>query len=783
MSAFDKLQSYSASRGYTPVVDSVKYTSSSVFNTSTPIGAYLQSLHNHGFLMYVSTYEYEGHFLTHESYLKLPALTKSNCKVTTKHTELANVLLADGDQLIDSGAGSGKTTALVFKIIKDIVTGESKKPLVLPNGNTISTVKNIFVGTFLKTGAEELKDNLASWQRKLGYVDTSDNIHFGTLHAEFKRALNSMGVSTKIAKDGELKKYIKRAVDKMGVTRSGSVLTNEDYYIIEGIITYYRGRLDAKRYEHPSCADYTLMPIVLDKIVLDFAIQKQQDDVMDFEDLQELLYKFLYTTPNKAVQEFISNRYDFIYLDEFQDTSQIQYAILKTYARGRLKINKTRTDDGSLLYTGEERSGKFVVIGDDDQSIYGWRGSDVNIICKDFPLDFEPVISQLNINYRCPSNILNPVIPSITLNTNRYQKNLQSAVMGGDFSVQYSRSISGMIDLLLKNIEQDVQNGNSVAVICRTNFDGMIPAFMLEVSHKYDFSISSENMTLNSPLPKRLLAVTSLFTERTTFAVHNSLSLVTPRFVQYKVKELVQAIRNTDSFSTRLSVWTIPESDIEHSCPEIINFIIGVKSIVIDANGKLDKAQEINGLIYVYSYLKENIFNADSAYAQSARAYIEALLYLLRSKDFDSVNEFVNEVELYNERLTARIRRKAKISIATVHEFKGKERDCVYVWNDSEGVFPNTKTDVTNISQLEEERRVHYIACTRAKKKCMLMVLHGKDGMFLKEMSIKPEEKVLSGIVMNKHVGLVGTSINKVLDAMQVDIEVIEELPDIGEEE
>ena len=781
MSVFDKLQNYSANKGYKPELDAKKDSGDGVFDMKTPIGAYMSLLHRHGFLMYTKNYEYDGHLLSEDEYEKLSDAVKPMCKLAIQTTELADVLLVTGDQLIDSGAGSGKTTALVFKIIKDIVTGEAKKPCELPNGTTISVVKSIFVGTFLKSGADELKDSLSSWQRKLGYQDNSDNIHFGTLHAEFKRALNAMGVATNIAKEADLKRYIKHSVDKLGLTRQGSTLTNEDYYIIEGIITYYRGRLDAKRYEHPSCVDYSIIPVALDNLVLDFAMQKQQDGVMDFEDLQELLYKFLYTTPNKAVQDFISKRYEYIYLDEFQDTSQIQYAILKFYARGRLRINKDCTNVDSLLYTGEETSGKFVVIGDDDQSIYGWRGSDVNIICKDFPVDFNPAISQLSINYRCPSNILNPVLPSIARNTNRYKKNLQSAVTGGEFSVNSSGSISGMIDTLLKNIEQDVQQGRSVAVICRTNFDGMIPAFMLEVSRKYDFSISAENMTLNSPLPKKLLAVASLFTERTTYAVHNSLSMIAPRFAQYKVKELVQAIRNTDSYSTRLSVWTIPEADIEHSCPEIIGFVKGVKSIIIDANGRLDRKQELNGLIFVYTYLKANIFTGDSSYTQSARAYIDALLYLLRNKDFDSVSDFVNEVELYNERLTARIRRKAKISIATVHEFKGKERDCIYVWNDSEGVFPSSKSDLSNIAQVEEERRVHYIACTRAKKKCMLMPLSGKEGMFLKEMAVKLEERVTSGILLKPHAGIISASLNSVLNSMQVEEQIEEELPDIGE--
>ena len=90
-----------------------------------------------------------------------------------------------------------------------------------------------------------------------------------------------------------------------------------------------------------------------------------------------------------------------------------------------------------------------------------------------------------------------------------------------------------------------------------------------------------------------------------------------------------------------------------------------------------------------------------------------------------------------NERLQARVGKNYGISISTVHEFKGKERDSIYVWNDSEGVFPSPKTDLKELSQVEEERRVHYIACTRARCKSTIYSLMGSTGMFLNEMDCK----------------------------------------------
>ena len=115
-------------------------------------------------------------------------------------------------------------------------------------------------------------------------------------------------------------------------------------------------------------------------------------------------------------------------------------------------------------------------------------------------------------------------------------------------------------------------------------------------------------------------------------------------------------------------------------------------------------------------------------------AYLGVLINMLDSNKYNSVADFLMELEYINERLRARIRaEKVRIRIVTVHEFKGKEADSVYVWNDSENVFPTSKTDLSVQAQREEERRVHYIACTRAKQRCSVYTLP-KHGFFYNEL-------------------------------------------------
>lgn len=635
------------------------------------------------------------------------------------------------------------TTALIFKIMHDIITGEATKVVSVPNGNNVRVVDDVFVGTFLKSGADELSERLGYWQRKLGYTQTADRISFSTLHAEFKRVLNAMGASTPI---GDSTKYLKKAVDDLGIAREGNKLSAEDYNVIGGIVTYYRGRLDDSKYRHPSVSDYGLTPVVLDRLVQDFATQRQLAGVMDFEDLQELLYNFLYVTPNKAVQDFVANRYKYIYLDEFQDTSQIQYAILKFYARGRLWINKGGVSSDDILHTGVETLGKIVAVGDPDQCIYSWRGSDNRIIEEYFDSDFRPCWSSLSYNYRCPSNILDAVVPSIKINKGHSNREYKSSREGGICNGYVFSSYKSMLAQLVADIDSDMERGNTVAVLCRTNYDGVIPAFILESSGHYNFSISSQSMTLDSPLSKKLIAMTSIFTERSSNAVKNTLSMFVPRYNEWDVKQLVDTLKSNSK-----SIWQIDEADIEYSCPALAPIIKALKNEFYEGNKRV-REKEIEALKSMYKYAMVEVFGGNSLYCESARAYIEALLFILDSENFESVFDFLDHINSINDRLHARINNtKANICIATVHEFKGKERDSVIVWNDSDGVFPSSKTDINNLEELEGERRVHYVACTRARKKSLIYTLFGKTGMFAQEMDLQFENpQSIGGSLSNK---------------------------------
>lgn len=632
------------------------------------------------------------------------------------------------------------TTALTFKIMYDIVTGEAMTIKQIESGLPVRVVNKMWVCTFLRSGAEELQSSLTEWQRKLGYSQTADQINFSTMDAEFKRCINAMGVATNIGDAGKLHNLFCKAVDSCNISRSGGYpLTKEDYQILSGILVYYRGRLDSQRYNHPSMKDYDLTPTVLDLIAKQFANLRATNGIMDFEEIMELLYKYLYIEPNPAVQDFVANRYNYIYIDEFQDTSQMAYAILKFYARGKLWLNrfggdvKVVSEGGTVpdgLYTNQETLGKIVVVGDPSQCIYSFRGSDSKILVNDFDEDFKPCLSRLSVNWRCPANILNPVVSSIHCNPDSAVQDIKAAREGGEFFAYAFPSYKSMITQLKVDMTKDMEDDMRVAVLCRTNFDGLIPAFVLAEDGRFDFSISGENMTLSSPLPRKIIGVTSLFTERSTPAVKTTLEFFASRQDKWGVKQLIDTLKMNN-----MSIWQIPIEDIRYSCPSLEKFVTSVKKVFY-VNGSRDKSKELEALRTVYYMMIVDVFAGDSAYCESARAYIETMLYVIENHDFQSVYEFLEEIELLNDKLAGRIKKKsAHIQIATVHEYKGKECDSVYVWNDSDGTFPSSKCDVNNEDQLNEERRVHYIACTRAKKREHIYCIQIKKGRFAREMT------------------------------------------------
>lgn len=616
-------------------------------------------------------------------------------------SDLVEVLKTKGNQQIVSCAGSGKTTSLIFKILYDTVTGEttSRKEI---NGQTLRMIEPIWVSTFLKSGAEELQSSIWAWQKRLSLPDITSTIKFSTIHAEFKGVLNSLGVGTNFIDTKKNNEYLKSLMREYHVN-NGNV-NSEVVREFASALTYTRNRLDHKRYENETYREFNVSDPIVDVIIKEWANKRLQNGLMDFEDLQDLLYKFAVVDKDPRVISAIQSRYKYLYVDEFQDTSQIQYEILKVYA---------------------EAAKKVIVIGDDDQTIYTWRGSSHEIITSKFTEDYDPTITKLGVNYRCPSNVLNPIIPSIEKNVDRLDKDITSFNEGGELRIGDYGSYKSMVYALNKGIESDLKAERTVAVLCRDNVDGLVPALLLDkMGNNVKYSISGENMSMDSYIGRQVMGIIKLFTAKHGEGVRRALSQLAP-FT--RESNLV----NEECKSSGMNIWQLDSDDFAYSAPKIWAFVARWREFLSDSESKMET------LKFVLNEYKYRVYGRQSKYNEICCSVIDAVLALIESGKYDDPLEVLLDIEDINERLNARLKlRNATVKISTVHNFKGKEADSVYVWNDSFGVFPPKDS-----ASIEEERRIHYIACTRALKISTLLCKKDSRSPFVGEMDLSSAKR------------------------------------------
>lgn len=626
-----------------------------------------------------------------------------------KLDEIKPILECKDNLLVGSGAGSGKTTAITLRLIRDLIEGDLVTTRIVNTAHgedVVHVPKKILIATFLKSGAQELQRSFYSWCNRLNLqgVDGS-NFVFRTIHAEVMDAVKSMGVRMSLNTDGlGILRQVSKIYNIRGKTSTTREVSVDELRDLEGIIAFARNRLDASRYTHPMMEEYGLDSILLEGMITKAKmIRSGLSENMDFEDAQELLLEALKV--NESVRTFIGSRYSRVIIDEFQDTSQLQYEVLKYY------------------FAGAER---VIAVGDDDQTIYSWRGSDNQIITTQFSKDIPSTTLNLTTNYRCKSNILDPIVPSLEKNKRRLPKQLRAHKQGGEVKVIKN----GNVDDLIKSINADRLKNYSSGVLARVNADLLIPAILLELENTVDFEIS-KSVSMNARLPKQVFGVVKLVTRKVTDDFEDLLKMFVPRHQWHEAKKLTNILKMNPDYS----LFTLPSRDLAQSVPNLNNFLSGLRTAK-----DLEEDGDVTALIYTLMYMSTEVYRGDSTYATNGRNLTKLFLDLI--ENHPKVNQLsVHEIDvLFNTTLPEKLRERinykgqAKIKLSTVHEAKGKEWDSVYVWNFISGVFPNevSKRAISD-EEMEEERRISYIAMTRAKEKLTIFTDATKPSPFLLE--------------------------------------------------
>ena len=593
------------------------------------------------------------------------------------------VLATEGPVLVIAGAGSGKTRVLTARICHLIELGVDPY--------------NILAITFTNKAANEMKERI---ERSLGM--SGSQVWTSTFHSMCAKILrfdaDKIGYSTDftIYTEQESERVVKRVAE--GLLDADPKYKSDYMWHISRAKTL---ALDPDDYYYATKQDVSNAGVIKE-VYKAYEAELKRSNALDFDDL---LLKTLYLFEEcPSVLEKYQRRFKYIHVDEFQDTNKLQYSIVKLLAKG---------------------SGNLFVVGDEDQSIYSWRGAEIKNIL-DFPKDFPGAqVFKLEQNYRSTTSILKAANAVIKHNANRNEKNLWSDIKA-DNSVEYYEAYSDR--------EEASQVARTIDYLCR-----------LDESYK-DIAVLV-----------RANSLTRNFEEE--FNLHGIPYKVFGGFRFFERKEIKDALAyvrlaiNPSDNDSILRVVNYPKRGVGTSTVEELRtvaerndmtfFSVLANPALLSANSQKKLAPFIEIAMKLVSGVKtmrptefftymvetsglETALTASGDKEDENR--LENIHELVNAvKEFEEVNsdatvsDFMQSVALVSD--TDDMSDDNYVTIATIHAVKGLEFDDVFIVGCDEGIFP-TQRSIVNCD-IEEERRLMYVAITRARKR--LFVLNARE--------------------------------------------------------
>lgn len=605
------------------------------------------------------------------------------------------VLYNDGPLLIIAGAGAGKTKTLTSKIAYII-------------DEHLATPYNILAITFTNKAAKEMRDRLY-----LLIGDEARKLQVSTFH--------SFGLKL-LRENYELLGYDRNFVimdsdDSLTVVKK--IIKDLDYdpkvynpKAIRNKISSCKNELiSAKAYEKYAVSDYEQ---VIQKVYEKYEKKLQQNNSVDFDDLLILPIKLF--REHQDVLEKYQNLYQYVLIDEYQDTNQAQYILTKMIS---------------------EKNRRITCVGDDSQSIYSFRGANYKNILN-FENDYKDAKTiLLEQNYRSTGNILDAANQVIKNNRDRKDKNLWTNKGPGE-KIKYYRAynerdeaqyvIRKIKELVNRNIEY-----KDIAVLYRTNAQSRVV----------------EEEMLKENLPYRVIGSFYFYSRKEIKdliaylrLIHNSkdnVSLLrvinTPkRGIGLKTIENLTTKADTEGISIYDAIESGKELDFKKTIEKLKKVaedltLTELIDKVLDASGmkkELESEQTLEAEVRLENL--EEFKSITKAFEEK-----EGLISL---EDFLLEISLVSDVEEYKDDPN-------RISLMTVHSVKGLEFDHVFVIGMEEGLFPHMNSLMENVA-LEEERRLCYVAITRARDDLHLVNARRRT-LFGKEQ-VNPVSRFISEI-------------------------------------
>ena len=574
----------------------------------------------------------------------------------------------DGPLLVLAGPGSGKTT-VVTKRVQYLVQDCGISP------------SSILVITFTKAAATEMKERFIRLMEQQAQPPRGyGNVSFGTFHAVFFNILKlSYGFTVaNIITEETRRQYLKESIDRMKLEIDDE---NEFLTGIAGEISLIKNeRVALEHYFSKNCSEE-----VFRKIYEGYEERKKRARLIDYDDM--LVYTWELLSQRRDILSAWQKKYQYILVDEFQDINRLQYDILRLLA---------------------EPENNLFIVGDDDQSIYRFRGAKPEIMLnfqKDYPGAGQVL---LNDNFRSTTQIVEAAGRVIAQNKTRFPKKITAR--GGDGAPVRILEFPDQqqeCTYILKEIQNWQVRGGSlrqVAVIYRTNTQ---PRVVIQKLMEYNLPFRVRDQVPN--LFQHWIARDLFCYMRLAMGsgLRKDLLPILNRPKRYLSRECLNDERI--SWEYMLTYY----ADKRYVCDRIERLQYNLKMM-----GRMGPFAVINYIRHVIGYeeyLKE--------YAQFRRMNVEDLLEVLSdlqesAREYHTYEEWFAYIEKYTEEMEQLKKRQQEVKdgvhLTTMHSSKGLEYEKVFILDAAEGVTPYKKAVLE--PDLEEERRMFYVAMTRAKK-------------------------------------------------------------------
>ena len=617
--------------------------------------------------------------------------------------QLLPVLQTEGAVLVLAGAGSGKTRVLTSRIA--YLVEEKDVP-----------AEAILAITFTNKAANEMKERLSQ------IVDVSRS-WVCTIHSMCVRILRmyaaEAGINSNfsIYSETERNNIVKKSFQECDFDDE-KLLKNIKYHIANAKML----GLDPEEYAEENAGEYEIDQIT--KVYTRYQKHLRENNALDFDDL--LNETRLLLKKNAEAREYLGGRFRYILVDEFQDTNAVQYEIVKLLASVH---------------------GNLFAVGDDDQSIYGWRGAKIENILH-FEKDFKNAkVFKLERNYRSTKEILKLANTVIKNNGHRKDKTLWTENADGEpTKVHEAEEEGGEARFIAQTIAGLMRQGykySDFAILMRVNaltrsfeqeftgdgipykvFGGFkfferkeikdLLAYLRLINNPFD----SEAAVRIINFPKRGIGAKTVEALQ-NYAYENELSVYDALLDLDEIGFTAGTKQKLVDFRDLIKEWIIDSQDMP------VNEL--VKKIISDTKMREAYADESDESINKLANIEE---------------FINSVEEYCRLNDGATLTDYLNQVTLSSD--TDEMDDSDYVTLATVHSVKGLEFKCVFICGLEENILPISRA-VDNDDDMEEERRLMYVAITRAKERLFMTrsksrYLYGKReptsrSRFLKELS------------------------------------------------